>query len=363
MKRLVGWIAAAAMLFSAGGATAVISHAAMPDMARVHHERQNCHVAYDLLVEQLDSGTRPSEAEVAWAKSYEDNAASGQPCPSPPVDLAARASNRTVVTQAGLAKLAAYHKQGDAAAYFEAANTVLTGKTDLVGPEVGWELLGQAVRLGDPSAQYFLGLLHIAGTLGKPDDYASGLPLIEQAAASGHLDALFQAGNIHAAGLGTKKDSRKAFDYYRRAAERGHVFAAYQTAVMANDGDGVKKDHALAYRLARNLADQGEVVGAVIAASALLQMKDVKEHEEEVLYWMDVAMHDGDESIRSEMAKYRPQVQAAYQRLKAPPEYRPRARKVCPKKTVCYVNQFTGAQQSCTTNVDYWNDCDTGLGG
>ena len=148
MKRMAGWIAAAAMLFSAGGATAVISQAAMPDIARQHYERQNCHGAYDVLVEQLDNGSRPSEAEVAWAKGYEDNAASGQPCPAPPADLAARASNRTVVTQAGLAKLAAYHKQGDATAYFEAANTVLTGKTDIVGPEVGWELLGQAVRLG-----------------------------------------------------------------------------------------------------------------------------------------------------------------------------------------------------------------------
>jgi TPR repeat protein len=357
MKRMAGWIAAAAMLFSAGGATAVISQAAMPDISRQHYERQNCHGAYDVLVEQLDNGSRPSEAEVAWAKSYEDNAANGQPCPAPPADLAVRASNRTVVTQAGLAKLAAYHKQGDATAYFEAANTVLTGKTDIVGPEVGWELLGQAVRLGEPSAQYFLGLLTIGGVLGKADDYAGGLPHIENAARAGHVDALFQAGNMYAAGLGTKKDSRKAFDYYRQAAERGHVFAAYQTAVMANDGDGVKKDHALAYRLARNLADQGEVVGAVLAASALLQQKNVKEHEDEVLYWMDVAMRDGDESIRSEMAKYRPQVQEAYKRLNAPPEYTPRVRKACPMKTVCLVNS-SGVRWQCTTNKDYWNDCD-----
>ena len=107
MRRITGLIAAAAMLCSAGAATAVISQAAMPDMARTYHERQNCHGAYDVLIEQLDNGTRPSEAEVAWAKSYEDNAASGEPCPAPPADLAARASNRTVVTQEGLAKHAA----------------------------------------------------------------------------------------------------------------------------------------------------------------------------------------------------------------------------------------------------------------
>ena len=68
MMRRAGWIAAAAMLLSAGGATAVISQAAMPDIARQHYERQNCHGAYDVLVEQLDNGSRPSEAEVAWAR-------------------------------------------------------------------------------------------------------------------------------------------------------------------------------------------------------------------------------------------------------------------------------------------------------
>jgi hypothetical protein len=102
----------------------------------------------------------------------------------PPEDLARRASNRTVVTQGGLANLARYHEQDDPAAYFEAAYTVLTGKTDIVGPEVGWELLGKATRLGDPSAQYFLGLLHIGGALGTPNDYASGLPCVTATTAS-----------------------------------------------------------------------------------------------------------------------------------------------------------------------------------
>ena len=57
------------------------------------------------------------------------------------------------------------------------------------------------------------------------------------------------------------------------------------------------------------------------------------------------------------MAKFRPQVQAAFQRAKAPPEYTPREWKACPLKTVCLVNS-SGVQYQCTTNKDYWNDCD-----
>jgi uncharacterized protein len=62
---------------------AAISSASMPDMERQYYERQNCHGAYDVLSEQLDGGSQPSEAEIAWAKSYEDNARSGVPCPAP----------------------------------------------------------------------------------------------------------------------------------------------------------------------------------------------------------------------------------------------------------------------------------------
>lgn len=349
-----------ALLGGAGLAAAFAPGGAMPDIAKQYHQRINCHGAYDVLVEELKAGRTQSAEERAWGKSYEDAAASADKCPGAPEALLARAANRTVVTEEGLSMLAKYHKQKDPAAYFEAALTVLTGKTTIVGPEVGFELLNQANVLGDPAANFFSGALYAAGTIGGKVNYPEALRHWQIAADAGHLDAIFQVANMHAAGLGTRKDMKKAFDYYSRAAERGHVFAAYQLAVMVNSGDGVKKDHALAYRLARNLADQGEVIGAVLAASALLQQRDAKEHENEVLYWMDVAIRDGDAKIREQVGALRPQVVAAYQRAKAPPEYRPRRRKICPKKTVCLVDRFTGVQQ-CTTNTDYWNDCDTGL--
>ena len=143
---------------------------------------------------------------------------------------------------------------------------------------------------------------------------------------AGHVDALFLAGMYYNDGsLGVKRDGNKAFAYMTQAAERGHVYAAWVAATMANDGNGVKTDHLLAYRIARNLADQGEVVGAVVAASALLQMKDAKDHEDEVLYWMDVAIRDGDDKIRSQVSELRPRVVAAFNRANAPPQYQPRA--------------------------------------
>ena len=200
--------------------------------------------------------------------------------------------------------------------------------------------------------------LHLGGSYGVPSDFDSALPLIARAAEAGHVDAMNMMGLFHYEGYGdTRKDLPAAFAMFQRAAAEGHVYSAYMAAYMANEGEGTREDHALAYRLARNLAAQGEVVGAVLAASALLQQDDVKDNQDEILYWMDAAIEHGDDRIRAEMAKFRPQVEDIFTRMNAPPEYEPREWKACPMKTVCLVNHFTGLQQ-CTTNKDYWSDCD-----
>jgi len=346
------------VLASATTAAAMQSQFGLPDIGKQYAERRNCHNAYDLHVEDYKAG-RASAADTEWAKRYEAGAATaGAACPEAPAALLVRASNRTVVTPEGLGMANAYRQHNDASAWFEIAYTVLTGKTDKLKPELGFQALGEAARLGDPSAQFFLGALHVGGTFGKPSDYASGFPYIRDAAAGGNVDAQFMLANMYKEGLGTKKDPKQAFAWYTKAAEQGHVYAAYLAAYQVNDGDGIKADHAVAYRLARNLADQDQVVGAVIAASALLQMKDAKEHEDEVLYWLDVAVRNGDANIRKQIGEMRPKIVAAFKRANAPPEYRPRVWKACPMKTVCYVDRSTGARQSCTTNKDYWNDCD-----
>jgi TPR repeat protein len=328
-----------------------------PDIARTYFHRANCHEAYDLAIEEAHAG-RLSDADGDWAESYEAAAKAKQPCPAPGEALAGRATDRVISTDEGLGYAALYGDAGDAAAYFEVANSVFQAKTTKVTPPQAWQLLVESANRGYAQAKYFEALLYIKGTAtGKPD-YADALPLLEAAAKSGHVDALFLAGNYYYDGsLGVKKDSARAFTYFTQAAERGHVYATYMAANMANDGNGVKTDHELAYRLARNLADQGEMVGSIIAASALLQMKDAKDHQDEVLYWMDRASREGDDKMRGIMSEMRPKVVAAFNRANAPPEYQPRAWKACPMKTTCLVDTVSGRQE-CTTNKDYWNDCD-----
>lgn len=329
----------------------------MPEISTTYFHRSDCHEAYDLAIEEAGAG-KLSDADRAWAESYEAAAKAKQPCPAPGQALAARATDRVLSTEEGLGFAATYGDNGDPVAYFEVANAVFQAKTTKLTPPQAWQLLVNSANNGYAHAKYFEALLYINGTATGKADYAAAFPLIEAAAKAGHVDALFLAGNYYLDGsLGVKKDKAKSFDYFSQAAQRGHVYATYLAAYMANDGDGVKTDHALAYRLARNLSQQGEVVGAVIAASALLQMKDAKDREDEVLYWMDVAIRDGDTKIRDQVSKMRPQVVAAFKRANAPPEYQPRVWKACPMKTTCLVDTISGRQE-CTTNKDYWNDCD-----
>ena len=347
---------AAIAAFGISSAPAFAPGGSMPDIGRQYFQRTNCHLAYDTLAE-TKAGQKPVSAEEsAFATAYEAAATAGKPCPAPPAGLAARAINRKISTADGLQRIGQYISASDPAAHYEAGMIILAGTLPDFSADQGVQMVRRAAELGDPSAQMLMGSGYISGSFGAKD-YKAALPLIEAAAAQGHVDAVFMAANFYKDGIANKADKKKALDYYRQAAERGHIYAAMLAFYMLQDGEGVPKDFKLAYRIARNLADQGETVGAVLTASALLQQRNAKDQEDEVLYWMDVAIRDGDATIRSEVSKFRPQVVAAFKRANAPPEYVPRVHKACPLKTVCLVDRHSGARQ-CTTNKDYWSDCD-----
>lgn len=350
------WIIAAGAC--ATTAAAFVPRSSMPDITRQHRERVTCHNAYDALLETGKGGGTATQEEYAFGDAYEKAAEARQRCPAVPASLLGRAANRTVTHGETVARLVKYIENNDASAYFEAGTAAFEQKIPNVTQMDGISFFQKAAELGDPDGLYMMGRLYLGGQFGTKLDWKGAYPFFEGAAKAGHVDGIFLLGQYAYDGVLGKKNPKLAFAYYRQAAERGHVYATYMAAWQAGNGEGTKTDHVLAYRLARNLADQGETAaGAVLAASALLQQKNVKEHENEVLYWMDLAIREGDDKIKAEISKFRPQVVALYQKLKAPPEYRPRERKVCPMKTVCVVNHFSGLQQ-CTTNKDYWSDCD-----
>ncbi|QNO28461.1 sel1 repeat family protein [Sphingopyxis sp. OPL5] len=343
-------LATASSTLSAGGA--------MPDPTREYNQNVDCHNAYDRLVAEKKAGTSPSAAALVWAQSYEAGANAGTPCPAPLPEMTARGGNWYIRTTEGRdAALAYAQKQKDPAALSEIGHAWINSSVAGGTPQDGLALIEQAADLGDPVALYSVGTLYGAGIIGGKKDPAKAFELLSQSAAAGHIDAIYRTGLYYLEGIGTKKDPKKAFAAFKSAAERGHFYAVIMAFDMINSGTGTRKDFDLAYRLSRIVADQGEPYGAVMAASSLLQLKNPLPHEDEILYWMDEGIARGDDNIRGQLIPLRAQVVGAFTKSKAPPEYKPRVFKACPMKTVCLVNHYSGLQ-SCTTNKDYWSDCD-----
>ena len=343
------------MLFGVGA----LATSGMPDIGKVYQTHSNCHIAYDLLNEEVAAGKRPSDEEIRWANSYEEKTTMpGVYCPEPPAGLLRRATDHVISTQTGLNRVIAYaEKQDDPVATFEAGFAFFLGKFGQESRADGYELVGMAADWGEPNAAYSKAVWLSKGLISGQRDNAAALPLLEKAGEGGHVDAMFNAGLFYMNGLGTAKNPEKSFYWFQKAAESGHLYATIMAFDQINNGNGVKQDFDLAYRLARNVAEEGEPYGMVMAASSLLQGKKPFSHQDEILYWLDQAEAHGNDDIRAQVRQVRGQVKNLFDRHNAPPQYTPRERKACPMKTVCLVDRFSGVR-SCTTNKDYWSDCD-----
>lgn len=355
MLRYLG--AALAIFVSTALAAGTITNRGMPDPAKLYHVRADCHIAYDLLIDDLDKNRPVSDELGLWAAQHENAGKAGQPCPAVPPQLSVRAKDRAIATRDGRAVAETYwSKQGDPVAGFELGFAHFNGFFADKTRADGVELMRQAATKGDPMAMFIMGTLHTQGAFGKKD-YKAGIPLIEGAARSGHVDAMFRAGIFNYEGIGKSKDLRKAYGFFESAAKGGHMYGAIMATMMLSEGKGIRKDTDRAYRIALAIADEGEVYGMALAAVALAQSGEAEKHEKDILYWMDQTIANGDDKVRAVVEPARAQMAGAFERSRAAPAYTPRTFKACPMKTYCTVNHYTGLQ-SCTTNKDYWSDCD-----
>ncbi len=354
-------LAFAAVFAASLGAAAIASdtpNSSAPNPQREYHQRTNCHLGYDIVIERRNRKWSVSPAMDSWAIEHQAAARDKKPCPQMPADLSYFSVNWLMMTPQGRASAQKFaDEQNDPVALSELGLAFVSGKYADVEPRSGVALIQRAARLGDPTATYTLGTLYSSGVIDGTKNHNEGFKLIEQAATAGHVDAIFRPGFYHQEGMGTRKNPEKAFAAFRRAAEAGHVYATVMAFDMLNQGKGTRRDFDLGYRLGRNLAAKGEVYGAVMAASALLQGSNPASHQDEILYWMDRAIAQGDAGIRSQMTGLRQQAVGIFSRRSAPAGYSPAPRKACPIKTVCTVNHYSGLQ-SCTTGKDYWSDCD-----
>ena len=99
---------------------------------------------------------------------------------------------------------------------------------------------------GDPSAQFYLGLLYEKGA-GVPQDYTAARKWYEKAAAQGYVMAQTSLGVLYEKGAGVPQDYTVARKWYEKAAVRGYAMAQTNLGVLYRSGHGVPQDDMRAY--------------------------------------------------------------------------------------------------------------------
>jgi TPR repeat protein len=121
-----------------------------------------------------------------------------------------------------------------------------------------------APRLG--AAQLLLGQMLLEGRGVARDETAARL-WIEQAAATGLLDATVALAELLANGRGGCRDAPGALSLFRDAAGSGHLGALYAVGAMYHAGHGVVQDRILAQQWFRKAAEAGHAMAQTMTES------------------------------------------------------------------------------------------------
>lgn len=110
----------------------------------------------------------------------------------------------------------------------------------------------RAANLGDGEAMERLGSFY------APGDFEKAVEWYTLGAAYGHVGCMFELGKLHLkAENPSKRDGKKALQWYKRAAERGDLISVECMADMYRDGNGIPKDLPQAFALYRKAAEKG----------------------------------------------------------------------------------------------------------
>lgn len=179
-------------------------------------------------------------------------------------------------------------------------------------------LLLRKARHGDSDAQWSAAMTYLR--LGEP---GLAMPLLDSAAASGHVLAISQLGALHEEGRGVEKSREKALEWYRKAAEQGDPasMAALARLLPRSDpqavefrlrsagagnpdaqyalgldllGRGDEKALAESHAWFLKAAEQGHVGAQVAVGQQFLEGKAVKGNADQGRTWLQRAARSGD---------------------------------------------------------------------
>ena len=147
---------------------------------------------------------------------------------------------------------AAADRENTANDYFEKAS-VFAARKDYA-EAVKW--LKKAADLGEPNAQYNLGLFYYNGQ-GVKQDFEEAVKWLKKAAGQSVVFAQYNLGVCYYGGQGVKQDYAEAVKWFRLAADQEFPAAQYNLGLCYATGKGVKKNRSEAKKWFRRAAELG----------------------------------------------------------------------------------------------------------
>lgn len=110
--------------------------------------------------------------------------------------------------------------------------------------------------IGDPEADYALGLIYSKKKLGV-QDFQKAHQHLKSAAQKGHVDAQMRLAYVYEKGIGVSKDLGNAFQWYEQAAKQKNTRAQYKLGLAYMKGLGIEQDIPQAVAWLEEAADHG----------------------------------------------------------------------------------------------------------
>ncbi len=154
---------------------------------------------------------------------------------------------------------------GDQKAGIKLAKFLLEGRVFVKDVETARQLIDQLLEQNAPSANLMLAKLMLFPTENEIIESSSIerdksiLSLLEVAANSGLAEAQYLLGRLHQLGVGTKKNHKKAYNWYALAAMQGLAKAQFQLGMQWKDGRGVRPYLEVAEFWIQQAATQGHL--------------------------------------------------------------------------------------------------------
>ncbi len=164
-------------------------------------------------------------------------------------------------------------------------------------------LLRKAAETGHAEAQYRLGMLHANGE-GVTLDYREAAQWIEKAAKQDLAEAQAALGWLYANGLGAKQDGEAAGHWYLKSAQQGVASSQYLVASMYRVGsNGFEQCHRSMLRWYHRAAEQNFAPAQNMLGKLMARGKLVTKDVIGAFQWFSLALLNGSDSAKQELSK------------------------------------------------------------